>query len=239
MDRLVYEERAELYDLIYDWKDYEAEARVIRQLLDDEGIAEGSHLLDAATGTGRHLDWLGRWYSVAGFDISPAMLDIARRRLPEIELFVGDMATFQVDRPFDAVVSLFSSVGYLESEQRLSDAARRFAAALRPGGVLVLQPWFTPEEAIDGVSLMDTYQSDEITLCRMSDGRVVDRRSVLEFHWLVGRPGRGVESFVELHELSLFSHQQMVDALEGAGLETRFDPRDLGGRPGLYVGKKA
>jgi len=86
--------------------------------------------------------------------------------------------------------------------------------------------------------MLDTYESEELKLVRMSDGRVVDGRSVLEFHWLVGRPGGGVEAFVERHELTLFTHQQMLDALASAGLKAWFDPRDLGGRPGLYLARR-
>ncbi len=234
----LYRDRAELYDRIYHWKDYDTEARLVHELLAAEGVADGSRLLDVATGTGRHLVPLRAWYEVAGLDLHPEMLAVARRRLPGLALIEGDMAAFEVERPFDAVTCLFSSIGYLENVARLAAAARCLAAAVRPGGVVVVQPWLTPEEAIDGVCLLDTYESEELKLCRMSDGRVEGGRSVLEFHWLVGRPGGGVEAFVERHELTLFSHQQMLDALAAAGLQPRLDPRDLGGRPGLYVARR-
>ena len=57
--------------------------------------------------------------------------------------------------------------------------------------------------------------------------------SVLDFHYLVGRP-TGIETFQERQELGLFSEEQHLDAFRAAGLEARFEPEGLFGR-GLYV----
>ena len=136
----LYDDRADLYDKIYAWKNYSAECDKLRGLLAREGIREGSRVLEAACGTGNYLTVLTSRYRVSGFDKSEAMLAIARRKLPLADLFAADMKTFEVAEPFDAVLCLFSSIGYLKTDDEIADAARAFARAVRPGGVIVVEP---------------------------------------------------------------------------------------------------
>ena len=70
----LYAERARLYDLIYHWKDYASEAERVRSILLDEGIPDGSRVVEAACGTGQYLGPLSRWYEVEGYDLHPAMV---------------------------------------------------------------------------------------------------------------------------------------------------------------------
>ncbi len=237
-DQPIYGPRAEYYDLIYHWKDYPAEAAQVRSLLHEEGIADGSRILEAACGTGQYLAALRAHYRVSGFDLSPSMLAVAQQRLGDVPLFEADMKSFIAPRPVDALLCLFSSIGYLHDDDELTQAMRAFAAALEPGGVLVVQAWFTPDELLDGTVILDTYEDDQLKLARMCDGRVRGGRSILHFHWLVGRPAGGVEHFEDPHELTAFTVDELTSAMKSAGLAVRLDPRDLGNRPGLFVGRK-
>ena len=74
----------------------------------DRYVPSARSLLDVACGTGKHLEHLQHHYRVAGVDISPAMLDVARRRLPGVPLHVGDMVDFELGRTFDVVTCLES-----------------------------------------------------------------------------------------------------------------------------------
>ena len=61
--------------------------------------------------------------------------------------------------------------------------------------------------------------------------------SRLRFEYLVGsREGLRRES--EVHELGLFTQQEMVKAFQSAGLTVEFDPDGLIGR-GLYTARRA
>ena len=119
----LYGERADLYDAIYHWKDYGAECERLRDVLLAEGVTDGAQVLEAACGTGGHLEKLRQWYAMSGFDRSPDMLRVASTKLGPEGLFEADMVTFEaVDAPFDAVLCLFSSIGYLLDEQSLQAA---------------------------------------------------------------------------------------------------------------------
>jgi daunosaminyl-N,N-dimethyltransferase/N-dimethyltransferase len=237
-DQAVYRARAELYDLIYEWKPYADEAARLRGLLHAADVADGARVLEAACGTGRYLEHLRAWFDVSGFDLHDEMLDVARACVAGVPLFRADMADFEVERPFDALLCLFSSIGYLEGAERLAAAAACFARALRPGGLLVVEPWIAPDDYHPGYAHMDTYADDDIKLCRASVSRREGDRAVVEFHWLAARRGGGVEHFTDRHALWLCPREQMIEIFEDAGFACRFEPEGLMKMRGLIVGRR-
>ena len=144
------------------------------------------------------------------------------------------MCDFEVDEPYDAVLCLFSSIGYALTLDDLRSAARSFRRAVRTGGVLVLEPWVLPEVwRGDGEPHLQTYEDDDLKLCRANVSRCEGDISVLDFHWLVVRRDEGVEHFTEQHRLRLHSRAEMEEALTDAGFDIRFDEE---GR-GTFVGR--
>ena len=59
---------AEIYDTVYSFKDYAAEAERVNELIQSRRPGAAS-LLDVACGTGKHLEQLRRWYAVEGVDL--------------------------------------------------------------------------------------------------------------------------------------------------------------------------
>jgi SAM-dependent methyltransferase len=97
-------------------------------------------LLDLACGTGNVLqELLERGYQAEGADISAAMLEIARRKIPtEVPLWCQDARTLEVPgEPFEACVCLFDSLNYLLSLADLRNAFRSVRHHLTPGGTFV------------------------------------------------------------------------------------------------------
>lgn len=241
-EQRMYGERAELYDPIYHWKDYAAEAARVSALLAELGIADGSRVLEAACGTGSHLVHLQHRYRVSGFDLSDGMVAVARAKLPaeaEVELFRADMADFAVPAPFDALLCLFSSIGYVHPEPRLRAAASCFARAVRPGGAIIIEPWLAPGVYQPGRLTMQTYDGPDLKLSRACISAQEGELAVMDFHWLVARKGaREVEHFVDRHELWLCPIERMQAIFEEAGFETRIAPDGLAAQRGLLLGRR-
>src|SRR5688500_2836843 len=109
-----YQEAAEFYDLLYAGeKDYQAEAQLIAELV-RESNPDAKRLLDVGCGTGEHaraLTSLG--FEVDGVDLEPAFLEIARAKCPGARFTLGDMRTLALDQRYDAVLTLFSAIGYV------------------------------------------------------------------------------------------------------------------------------
>jgi len=219
--RALYSDRARLYDLIYDFKDYAADARQIRDLLRAEGMEDGSRLVEAACGTGSLLVHLREWYEVSGYDLEQGMLDIAREKLPDVPFARADMCGHVVDPAADALVCAFSSIGYAFPEEQLHSAIRCFADSVRPGGVVIVEPWINPDDFHDGTPHLQTYEDDDIKLARSVVSRVEGRMSILDMHWLVARRDESVEHFVDRHELMLYTVEEMKKAFAAASLSAR------------------
>jgi len=229
-------ERARLYDRIYHWKDYAAEAEKLHSLLRAEGVTDGARLVDAACGTGTHMVELAKWYDVAGFDLSEPMLAIARTKLPGVSLVPGDLCGFELDRPADVITCLFSAFGCVYPEERIHASAHSFAGALAPGGVAVIEPWIEPESYRPEHVVVQTALDGLPKLVRVCRTRRELRKTVLDFTWLVCHPDR-VEPFSETHVLWMSTRDELVNAFRGAGLDARWEQPGLTSR-GLVVAKK-
>ena len=230
----MFDRSAHLYDALYAWKDYEAEAAKVVELV--ERLHPGARtLLDVACGTGKHLELLQKRFEVEGVDLDGELLGIAARRLPEVSLHQADMASFDLGKCFDVVLCLFSSVGYMETAERLNQAAANLTRHVAPGGLLLVEPWLMPDAYEEGHIGLLTVDDPTLKVVRMNTSKREGDVSVMDFDYLVGTPER-VEHFRETHRLGLFSDEQYRDALVAAGLELLAGD-DLMGR-GLYVARK-
>jgi SAM-dependent methyltransferase len=215
-DRLADEDHAlaaRLYDAAYDTKPYEAEARwVAEQALARNPGART--LLDVACGTGRHLEHLAARFACQGIDLEAAYAAMAAARTG-VPVHVGDFHAFDLGERFDVVTCLFSAIAYAHD---LPVAVARLAAHLRPGGVLLVEPWSTPQAWTSGGPFLVRTKDERFDTVRMARTDREDRTSILDFHFLVGSAERIVHRH-ELHRLALFTDDQTRAAFEAAGLE--------------------
>jgi len=233
-----FENSADYYDVIYDavGKDYRKEARRIHQLIRTHKRSKGKALLDVACGTGRHIQSMRKYYSCEGLDLQPKLLARARKRNPDTVFHRGNMLTFNLHEQFDAITCLFSAIGYMRSIRNLNRAIKNMARHLKLGGVLIVEPWLTPDNIIPGHIGAVFVNQPKLKLVRMNIVDVKGRLSILEFHYLLGRPNE-VKHFTELDEFGLFTYNEYLAAFRSAGLKVKYDRKGLIGR-GLYIGVK-
>jgi SAM-dependent methyltransferase len=224
---------AQYYDAIYAWKDYAGEARALHQLIQTRNPGART-LLDVACGTGQHLRRLRRHFEVEGVDLDANLLEVARARLPGVPLHRADMRTLDLPRRFDVVTCLFSAVGYLPDAEALDAAVGAMARHLAPGGVLIVEPWFSRKVWRAGQVDAIFVNRRDLKIARLSRSDRSGRISVLDFEYLVGADGR-IRHFTERHELTLFTTAEYRAAFRRTGLATEHDPQGLTGR-GLYIG---
>jgi SAM-dependent methyltransferase len=234
----MFTESAELYDLIYrSIKDYRAESAAVAARL-RELAPSARTILDVACGTGEHARYLTEdaGYVVSGIDIEPRFVEIAQAKVPSGTFWRGDMAAFELEDRFDAVICLFSSIGYLLDAAAVTRALRCFARHLASNGVVLVEPWFTPDVCRPGHVHMKTVESDGLTVVRMGQSGVEGRVSTVDFHYLIGKPD-GIEHRTERHELALLTRAEMTDCFARAGYgRIDYDEAGFTGR-GLYIAR--
>jgi len=233
----MFSESAEFYDAIYSFKDYAAEAvqiaRLVRAL-----HPRARTILDVACGTGEHARRLSRdhGFKVDGLDLDPALLAIARTKYAPGEFFQGDMSDFALATRYDVVMCLFSSIGYLVALDRVRAALDCFRRHLAPAGVVIVEPWFGP-------GILDTDRVNRVEgthdgrrVARINRNEVDGRVSRLHFEYRIEMPDGTIRSAAEVHELGLFTLNEMRDAFAAAGLEAAHEAQGLTGR-GLWTAR--
>lgn len=231
----MYARSARFYDALYHFKDYAAASEQLHTMIQD--LRPGARsLLDVACGTGKHLEWLRSHYEVAGLDLSADMLDVARSRCPDVALHQADMADFELHRTFDVVTCLFSSIGSVKTLPNLRRAVACMADHLRPQGVIIVEPWFSPDTYWTGRITANFVDQPDLKIAWMYTSEVEGRISIMDVHYLVGTP-TSVEHFTERREVGLFTNEEYLDAFRRAGLDAEHRPQGLFGR-GVYVARK-
>jgi SAM-dependent methyltransferase len=111
-----------------------------RVILERYREALAGRVLELGSGGGRVTSHLvGIAAEVHGLDIAPAMVDHARRRLPQATFHLGDMTDLSEFEPgsFGAVLALYNVLDVLGDTERAAQLDR-IRALIEPGGLLVL-----------------------------------------------------------------------------------------------------
>ncbi len=223
----------ELYDLCHAWMDHPRRGAQLRERLLVHGLCPDGRVLEGACGTGLWLAPFAPHHSLAGFDLHAPSLQRARQRLPGARLFQADLADFRVEEPQDLVLLLLGCAAYLPS-QALSGLARASFLTLRPGGLVALEPYISPEQFENGRPEQLIIDTPHLKLVR----QVVPRRLTdphnpsqewieLEFHHLLSATNFGPRLITTRDRLYLRSPEIAEQAFLEAGFEY------LGHEPGV------
>ena len=147
------------------------------------------------------------------------------------------MSDFALGTRYDALLCLFSSIGYLVTLERVRRALECFRRHLKEGGVVLVEPWFPPGGLEAGRVLRQTGTHRGMTVERVSRNEIDGRISRLWFDYRIVT-SEGVRHASEVHELGLFTTEEMATAFREAGLRAEFDEVGLTGR-GLWVARAA
>ena len=214
------------YEALYTGKSYQHEIGLVDVVLDRRfGTAKTAksriprRVLEVGCGPGLRLAVLKQWhnkYQAEGLDVDPAMLALASRRLPGVPLHQGDMRDFNLETRYDAVLCLFGVIGYMTDTNEMTRSISRMREHLNPGGVLLLEPWLTPDIARDRYLRADSAKRAGMEVERMNFTRVVGNKSLLSVHYLIGDEN-GVRHVQEEREMTLFTNDEYTESLRAAG----------------------
>lgn len=230
----MYSKTADIYDKVYGFKDYSDEAKRVRELISLEHPSAKT-ILDVACGTAEHAKLLSSDYSLDGIDLQPEFVALASAKVPHGTFKVADMRSFDMGKRYDVIQCLFSSIGYLLSEEDVVQALECFKRHLNPNGVMLVEPWLGPDQWTCGLPWMMTVDEPNLKICRMNVSAKEGRVSILNFHYMVADPS-GVSQFEETHRLALYTVEQMLGCFEKANLSVKHDPQGIFGR-GMYVAR--
>lgn len=208
--------------------------RPARDLLARVPLPEAEVVVDVGCGPGNSTELLARRFPDArlvGIDTSAAMLEAARRRLPDAAFIEADAATWRPDRPVDL---LFANA----SLQWVGDHATllpRLLGLLRPGGVLALQ---VPDNLAEpSHRAMAAVAADGPWASRI--GRVAAERAgrvlaATDYYDLLARTA-DVDVWRTTYHHPLASPAEIVSWVSATGLRPFLDPLEEAQRPAFLA----
>jgi len=183
-------------------------------------LKPGASVLDLCCGQGRHSVQLAkRGLKVTGLDLNPDYVKLARQAAQaaqvEIDTIAADMREIPFENKFDAIVNMYSSFGYLESEAEDLKVLESATKALKGGGRVLLD-MLNREWAIDNYVQNDWHTGADGTL-------YVERRDLdlatsrMHVHFIVIDKNGGRRESIG-HNIRLYTLTEMTRLLERVGV---------------------
>jgi SAM-dependent methyltransferase len=197
-----------------------AAAKELVAMLHNKGVREGL-VVDLGCGSGILSEGVAAaGFDVLGIDLSPAMIALARRRVPTGRFRRGSFLDQKLP-PCTAVAAVGEVFNYLFdpalTTARLAQALRRIHAALAPRGLLLFDV-AGPGRVPGGGPRQSFREGDDWTVLVTSEEK--DRlltRTITTFR----RSGRGYRRTQEVHRQHLFTPAEMLAGLRAAGFRGR------------------
>lgn len=186
-------------------------------------LTRDAEVLDLCCGHGRHAVILAlTGLRVTGLDLSDAYLERAAAIAAEVgvdlPLVLSDMRQLPFEGRFDAVINLFTSFGYLNSDVEDMKVLHQVAKALKPGGQFLI-------DLINREWVVSNYVRDERK--EAPNGTVYQERREIDFlhsrinnsFWVTAPDG--TTHHTDGLTIRLYSLTELVRMLDAAGLVYR------------------
>lgn len=139
---------SEYYEQLYKHRDKREAKDFLNNLISFLKINPPARILDCGCGKGRYARELAtRGFEATGIDVCENnILELRKHETSNLEFYRHDIRNLFRVNYYDAVFSLFTSFGYYVSDTENSKMLRSMAAALKKGGILVLDFMNTARE---------------------------------------------------------------------------------------------
>lgn len=219
------------YDLLYQDKDYRAEASYVAEMIERHAPG-GRNILDLGCGTGSHAVHLARsGYSVHGVDLSEAMLakahDLKQALDPEtaarLTFELGDVRSIRVGKKFDVVISLFHVMSYQTTNAELEASFATAASGLGAGGLFIFDAWYGPAVLTERPEVrIKRVEDNTFRITRIAEPAMFPNDNLVDVNyqvWIEAKASTVVEKIHETHRMRYFFYPEVEWILKNKGFK--------------------
>lgn len=201
---------SEEYNQVYLHRDDKDAKKLIELILSRINITKDHSILDAACGSGRHMNFLSSLgYNVVGFDLSRPFLAEAKKNNPSGKYLRSDLREVSFKMKFDLVLNLFTSFGYFSSDEENFRFPKNAFSFLNKGGWYVLD-YLNKNYLVRNLIPYSAKESGGLKIEEwrsIEDGRVVKRILITR--------GNSSKEFIE--SVKLYSKDFILEQFQGFG----------------------
>ena len=222
---MVFEDYAKYYDLLYRDKDYSQEIEYIIGLI--KRFSNGNHknILDIGCGTGRHARFLSaRGYNVTGIDFSHDMIEIANNnKPPNTDFTVSNATSFNFDRKFDVILSLFHVVSYQTKNDEILKMFNNVYRHLADGGIFIFDFWYGPAVFHEKPSVrIKRLEDNDLKIVRIAEPEMVLISNLVKVHYdlhIFNKKKTKTNNIKEIHCMRYFFIPEICSYLSSSNLK--------------------
>jgi SAM-dependent methyltransferase len=198
------------YDLLYRDKDYKGESDYVIELISEFNI-NASSIIELGCGTGSHAKYLSQsGFNITGIERSEEMVKEANlKNISNFDPIVGDICNFELNKKFDAAISLFHVISYLTDNNSLINCFKRVNQHLKPNGVFLFDIWFTPAVySLKPDTRIKRLEDENISILRIAESKCNFETNVVEVQFdvcIIDKKTNEVQVFNEIHPMRHFS----------------------------------
>jgi len=211
--------RSGFYSQVYSHRDQTEAEQIKKLILNTTQLNQGSNILDAACGAGRHsISFAKEGFKVTGFDLSYPLLREAQfeKRYSgcTVDFFNADIRKVAFRSAFDLVLNIFTSFGYFEDDDQNFAFPRNIRKNLKESSFYVLD-FFNRNYLINSLNPKTERESGGFRIIeerRIEDGRVIKNIRI----------GHDENEYNFIESVRLFEPSEIISAFEKCGYCVRF-----------------
>jgi SAM-dependent methyltransferase len=227
----LYDELAWTWEILVSEEEYRPEVEFVKKMIKKYKKTPGNELLDVGCGAGHHDLFLKDDFEVVGIDGSEKMLELAKRRNPELVYHLRDMRTFQLNRQFDVVMAMdmiMYNLTYPDLEKTLTNLSNH----LKASGVMVFFVENLKEKFEQNKTRSKKHKKGNIEIVLIeNDYDINPDDTEFECHliFLIRKEER-LQIEVDKHRMGLFDLDKMLQILDDLNFKTHLYELDFSGR---------
>ncbi len=207
----VFGDYSEYYDLLYQDKDYAAEAKYVNDLIKKYSKSPAKNILNIGCGTGNHDIFFSKLgYEVFGVDISPEMISIAKSKTSgakNIHFQIEDARNFSINKKFDVVLSLFHTICYQTTKEDLIKCFKNAYRHLKKNSLFIFDIWYGPAVINDKPQVrIKTVSNSTMQIKRKTTPAIFPNENIVnvKFNVSVKKNNSLVQNIEENHKVRYF-----------------------------------
>jgi SAM-dependent methyltransferase len=196
------------YDLLYQDKDYAKETAYITNIINQYNPATKS-IVELGSGTGNYSSHLcSKGFSITGIEQSEHMHQISKEKgIRGFHPIIDDIAHFNLNKTFDAAISLFHVISYLTENEQLISCFKKVSEHLNKNGIFVFDVWYTPAVySLTPEPRVKKVENDLFEITRHADPVVDYQKNIVQVNYEMIIKNKETDEYEHLKEAHRMRH---------------------------------